>query len=128
MAATKSTLEPLTMFIVIRKDLAQKLNWPIGSIIAQACHASTAMLHLTYDSKNTKDYFFDVDNMHKVILQTKDKASLEKLENVLLQNQVPCKKWVEQPENIPTALATAPLSNRSPEVLGAFRKYCSLYK
>jgi hypothetical protein len=53
---------------------------------------------------------------------------LEKLAEVLSTHQVPFKKWIEQPENIPTALATAPLRGRTTEVLEAFKKHCSLYK
>ncbi|KAI7900791.1 peptidyl-tRNA hydrolase II domain-containing protein [Cokeromyces recurvatus] len=123
-----SALEPLTMFIVVRKDLAKKLQWPAGSVMTQACHAATAILHITREDENTKAYLEDLDNMHKVVLETKNEGSLEKLAEVLQIHNVPFKKWIEQPENIPTALATAPLRSRSPEVLEAFRKCCSLYR
>ncbi|CAO3690662.1 unnamed protein product [Rhizopus stolonifer] len=116
------------MFIVVRKDLAKKLQWPTGSVMTQACHASTAILHITRDDQNTKEYLADLDNMHKVVLETKNENSLEKLAEVLSTHQVPFKKWIEQPENIPTALATAPLRGRTAEVLEAFKKNCSLYR
>ncbi|KAI9478633.1 MAG: peptidyl-tRNA hydrolase II domain-containing protein [Benjaminiella poitrasii] len=123
-----SVLEPLTMFIVVRKDLSKKLQWPAGSIMTQACHAATAILHITREDENTKAYLENLDNMHKVVLETKNEGSLEKLAEVLQTYNVSFKKWIEQPENIPTALATAPLRSRSPEVLEAFKKYCSLYR
>ncbi|KAI8973273.1 peptidyl-tRNA hydrolase II domain-containing protein [Mycotypha africana] len=123
-----AVVEPLTMFIVVRKDLAKKLQWPAGSVMTQACHAATAILHLTREDDNTKEYLNDLDNMHKVVLETKNETSLENLANALAANNISFKKWIEQPENIPTALATAPLKGRSPEVLAAFKKYCSLYR
>lgn len=61
-------------------------------------------------------------------LQTKNEGSLEKLAEALTAHNIPFKKWIEQPENIPTALATAPLASRSPEVLEVFKKTCSLYR
>jgi hypothetical protein len=53
---------------------------------------------------------------------------LEKLATILEKNQVPFHKWIEQPENIPTCIATAPLKERNAEVLEAFKKGCSLYR
>ncbi|KAG0943063.1 hypothetical protein G6F32_007820 [Rhizopus arrhizus] len=112
-AVAAAAAEPLTMFIVVRKDLTKKLQWPAGSVMTQACHAATAILHLTHDDQNTKEYLADLDNMHKVVLETKNENSLEKLAEVLSTHQVPFKKWIEQPENIPTALATAPLRDKA---------------
>lgn len=37
--------------------------------MTQACHAATAILHLTHDDQNTKEYLADLDNMHKVVLE-----------------------------------------------------------
>ncbi|ORE16381.1 hypothetical protein BCV71DRAFT_183527 [Rhizopus microsporus] len=98
------------------------------SVMTQACHAATAILHITREDKNTQEYLADLDNMHKVVLETKNEGSLDKLADVLSQHQIPYKRWIEQPENIPTALATAPLRGRSPEVQEAFKKFCSLYR
>ncbi|KAK4519594.1 Glucosamine-phosphate N-acetyltransferase-like protein [Mucor velutinosus] len=123
-----AVVEPLTMFIVVRKDLAKNLQWSTGSVMTQACHAATAILHITREDENTKEYLSDLDNMRKVVLETKNEGSLEKLATILTEHQVPYKKWIEQPENIPAALATAPLRSRSPEVLEAFKKCCSLYR
>jgi peptidyl-tRNA hydrolase len=57
---------PLVQYIVVRKDLAKTLNWSAGSIIAQACHASSAVLWLHKDDENVQKYLGDVDHMHKV--------------------------------------------------------------
>ncbi|KAG0007049.1 peptidyl-tRNA hydrolase domain-containing protein 1 [Modicella reniformis] len=61
--------DPLTIFIVIRKDLIKTLGWTTGSVIAQACHASTAVLHKTQDLRDTREYLADINNMHKVVLE-----------------------------------------------------------
>ena len=47
----------------------QVLQWPLGALIAQAAHASTAVTHLFYQDPNTQAYLADLDNMHKVVLE-----------------------------------------------------------
>lgn len=58
----------LVQYIVLRKDLWTELHWPLGSVIAQACHASTAALWLSKESAATASYCAPdkLDNMHKV--------------------------------------------------------------
>lgn len=41
--------------------------------MTQACHAATAILHITCEDENTKEYLSDLDNMHKVVLEVKKK-------------------------------------------------------
>ncbi|KAI8340086.1 peptidyl-tRNA hydrolase II domain-containing protein [Chlamydoabsidia padenii] len=120
--------EHLTMYIVVRKDLAKTLKWPTGSVMAQACHAATAILHTTRTEPNTIKYVEDYERMHKVVLETKNDETLKKLAESLETHNIPLYQWTEQPENIPTALATAPIPERSPEVKDLFKKYCSLYR
>ncbi|ORX47491.1 peptidyl-tRNA hydrolase II [Hesseltinella vesiculosa] len=126
--ASAALTEHLTMYIVVRKDLAKTLKWPTGSVITQACHAATAVLHQTSNDDNTKKYLANVEGMHKVVLETKNAETLRSLAESLNTHNVPLYEWIEQPENIPTALATAPLPERSAEVKDAFKKYCSLYR
>lgn len=59
----------IVQYVLIRRDLLKSLMWPVGAVIAQACHACTAAIHLFYDDPNTKDYLKDLDNMHKIILE-----------------------------------------------------------
>lgn len=33
---------PIVQYVVLRKDLWSEKGWPLGSIVAQACHASSA--------------------------------------------------------------------------------------
>lgn len=59
----------IVQYIIVRSDLKSTLNWPLGAIIAQCCHAATAVMHQNYDDDETKEYLKDMDNMHKVVLQ-----------------------------------------------------------
>ena len=60
---------PMVQYVVVRSDLISALKWPIGAVIAQACHAATAVIHLYHDDENTKTYTANLDSMHKVVLQ-----------------------------------------------------------
>ncbi len=57
----------LVQYIAVRGDLAEK--WPMGAIMAQACHAATAVMHVFKDDPNTVQYLSDLDRMHKIILK-----------------------------------------------------------
>lgn len=59
----------IVQYVVVRGDLLRTMNWPTGAIIAQACHACTAVTHLFYDDEHTKSYLADLDRMHKVVLE-----------------------------------------------------------
>ncbi|KAJ1762052.1 hypothetical protein IW142_003226 [Coemansia sp. RSA 564] len=117
--------EARTMFIVIRKDLAKVLQWPLGSVIAQGCHASVAVMQKYRDDERVKTYVDDINSMHKVVLETKNEASLLKMAENLKQNNIPYYLWTEQPENIPTCLATVPVVRSD---LGDALKKCSLMR
>ena len=39
----------LVQYVVVRGDLLRKLGWPVGAVIAQACHACTAATHAFRD-------------------------------------------------------------------------------
>ena len=47
---------PIVQYVVVRSDLMKSLSWPVGALIAQACHASTAVMHLFYDHEDTQNY------------------------------------------------------------------------
>ena len=59
----------LVQYVVLRSDLSRVLQWPLGALIAQAAHASTAVTHIFYEDANTKAYLADLDRMHKVVLE-----------------------------------------------------------
>lgn len=98
----------LVQYIVVRGDLLRGLSWPFGAVIAQACHASSAVMHRHNSDENVKLYLEHLESMHKVVLEIKDEESLRALAGRLSEASVDHHLWVEQPENIPTALACKP--------------------
>ncbi|KAL5290554.1 PTRHD1 family protein [Megaselia abdita] len=98
----------LVQYVIVRSDLMKTLNWPLGALIAQCCHATTAVNHLFKEDPETIEYFGDLENMHKVCLEAKDETELVKISEKLKENDIKFKLWIEQPENIPTCLAVKP--------------------
>lgn len=114
-----SSASTILQYVVVRSDL----GWPLGALIAQACHASSAAIAvaLTSGDEATKTYVDHLDSMHKVVLEAKDEASLKKLEETLRDNSVEHKLWTEQPENIYTCLATKPYAKE--DIQKYFKKF-----
>ncbi|XP_065898064.1 putative peptidyl-tRNA hydrolase PTRHD1 [Dysidea avara] len=98
----------LVQYIALRGDLLRVEKWPIGAIVAQACHASAAVLHQFREDPNTQLYFKNLDNMRKVVVEAKDEAELVGIADALQDDKMDFKLWTEQPENIATCLATKP--------------------
>lgn len=111
----------IVQYIVVRGDLLKEVGWPVGAIIAQACHAVTAVTHLFHDDEYVQTYLKDLDNMHKVVLEATDESSLNKLRDTLNENDIKHKLWIEQPENIPTCLVAKPYPKE--EVQKYFKKF-----
>lgn len=59
----------LIQYVVVRKDLITSLKWPLGAVIAQACHACTAVMYTYHDDPTAKQYTEDLDRMHKCVLE-----------------------------------------------------------
>ena len=59
----------IVQYVIVRGDLIKTLEWPIGAVIAQACHACSAVTHLFHDDPHMQTYLSDLDNMHKVVLE-----------------------------------------------------------
>lgn len=114
-------MSTIVQYVVVRGDLLKELKWPVGAVLAQACHAVTAVTHLFYEDDQTKLYLSDLDNMHKVVLEAPDEQSMVNLKNKLEENSVKHKMWVEQPENIPTCIAVKPYPKE--EVQKYFKKF-----
>ncbi|KAH7983072.1 putative peptidyl-tRNA hydrolase PTRHD1 [Rhipicephalus sanguineus] len=107
-APTSKSGGVLVQYVVVRSDLLTELSWPIGAVIAQACHACTAVMHLFRDDPNTVAYTENVDGMHKVVLAAPTDSKLIALSDALQEANIDHKMWTEQPENIPTCIATKP--------------------
>lgn len=98
----------LVQYIIVRTDLMTSLSWPLGAVVAQACHASSAALQKFYDHEKTQTYLADLDHMHKVILGVSDEVRLATLSEQLEGEGIDFYLWREQPENILTAVALRP--------------------
>ncbi|KAI9190448.1 hypothetical protein H9P43_001882 [Blastocladiella emersonii ATCC 22665] len=120
-------MDPLAMFIVVRRDLIKTLAWPLGSVIAQGSHAATAALWKFRAHPDTEAYAApdNIDRMHKVVYELKNESQLAALAARLEERGIEHYLWREQPENMLTALATRPY--RKSEVGDAFKK-CGLFR
>lgn len=67
--ATGKQAASIVQYVAIRRDLLSVHQWPLGAVIAQACHASTAALHLYRDDPLSQEYLSDLDSMHKVVVE-----------------------------------------------------------
>ena len=78
---------------------------------------------LSRDTEETKAYCEGaaLDSMHKVVLQVKDQGQLLEVRAKLLEAGFKHKLWMEQPENMPTCIATAPADKS--EIGPLFKKY-----
>ena len=98
----------IVQYVIVRSDLMKTLGWPVGALLAQACHATTAAIHQFYEKEDTKNYLKDLDNMHKIVLCVKNEEDLKSLHAKLTEAEIDHKLWIEQPENFPTCLAVRP--------------------
>ncbi|KAK9099812.1 hypothetical protein Scep_023242 [Stephania cephalantha] len=98
----------LVQYVVLRRDLID--SWPLGSIVTQGCHAAVAAIWSYKDDCDTVEYCSpeNIDSMHKVTLEVKGETQILNLSEKLTASRIAHKLWIEQPENIPTCLATKP--------------------
>ncbi|KAH8080152.1 hypothetical protein HD553DRAFT_345066 [Filobasidium floriforme] len=87
----------LTMQVVLRRDLLEKLEWPVGPLMAQAAHAATAVMVKYREHENVKSYEQDLDNMRKAVLQIPDESQLLFLRDALETADIGHYLWTEQP-------------------------------
>lgn len=125
-----STPSSLVMQLIVDSSLFDRQpGWSMGPMMAQAGHATSAIIAKTYTQPNTQSYLSleNLPKMRKIVLKTKKGESLNELSEKLIvarqqqqeqqeqQEQFPDHHlWIEQPENIPTVLAIAP--NNRPSV------------
>ncbi|XP_026641677.1 putative peptidyl-tRNA hydrolase PTRHD1 isoform X2 [Microtus ochrogaster] len=70
MAGSGAEPQILVQYLVLRKDLSQApFSWPTGALVAQACHAATAALHLHREHPHTVAYLRELGRMRKVVLE-----------------------------------------------------------
>ncbi|KAL5715752.1 hypothetical protein ACHQM5_017528 [Ranunculus cassubicifolius] len=100
--------ENVVQYVVLRRDLID--TWPLGSVVTQGCHASVSAIWANKDDVHTVSYCSPnkIDSMHKVTLEVKSETQLLNLSEKLKAGNIAHKLWIEQPENVPTCLATKP--------------------
>ncbi|KAL5074229.1 hypothetical protein RYX36_013213 [Vicia faba] len=98
----------VVQYVVLRRDLID--TWPLGSVVTQGCHASVSAVWSNKDDPVTIDYCSPdkIDSMHKVTLEVKGEPQIKNLSEKLKAGGIIHKLWIEEPENIPTCLATKP--------------------
>ncbi|KAL9809950.1 putative peptidyl-tRNA hydrolase, PTH2, peptidyl-tRNA hydrolase II domain superfamily [Arabidopsis thaliana] len=98
----------VVQYVVLRRDLID--SWPLGSVVTQGCHASVAAIWSFKDDPVTLQYCDPqhIDSMHKVTLEVKGETQMMNLSEKLKLGGISHKLWMEQPENIPTCIATKP--------------------
>ena len=109
--ATMPLPSRVVQYVVVREDLGKALGWSVGSIATQCCHASLKAVWENREDALTAQYLAPgcIDSMHKVVLKCKNETALLTLAASLKDAGVPASLWLEQPENIPTALASKPV-------------------
>ncbi|KAM7078660.1 putative peptidyl-tRNA hydrolase PTRHD1 [Molossus nigricans] len=125
MAAPGAEPQILVQYLVLRKDLSQApFSWPAGALVAQACHAATAALHIHRDHPHTVAYLQELGRMRKVVLEAPDETTLKELAETLRQKNIDHMLWLEQPENVATCLALRPyLKEEVNQYLKKFRLF-----
>ncbi|XP_010422818.1 PREDICTED: putative peptidyl-tRNA hydrolase PTRHD1 [Camelina sativa] len=106
--SAKNPEDVVVQYVVLRRDLID--SWPLGSVVTQGCHASVAAIWSFKDDPVTLQYCDPqhIDSMHKVTLEVKGETQMMNLSEKLKLGGISHKLWMEQPENIPTCIATKP--------------------
>ncbi|KAI8910260.1 peptidyl-tRNA hydrolase II domain-containing protein [Gorgonomyces haynaldii] len=114
--------DPIVMYIVVNKGL-EKLGWNVGTLLAQASHATSKAVWTFRDDPMTVEYFKNMESLRKVTLQAKDDKHLLELSQELHQQGLDHVVWREQPEDLITCLATKPMLKSSAGGLKKLKLY-----
>ena len=122
--------DTIIQYIVIRKDLMDPpYSYAIGSIVSQGSHSSVAVISesiLAQDEITLKYVNPNASSqMHTIVLECPNEKQLLSLKDSLEQAQLKYKLWIEQPENIPTAIALKPYYR---SIVAKFVKKFKLFK
>lgn len=72
MAAPGAAAAALVQYVVLRGDLARPpLSWPLGAVVAQACHAALAAVHTHRQHPDTGAYLEQGGAMRTVVLEVR---------------------------------------------------------
>ncbi len=97
-STTADSERRLVQYIVMRRDLYRELGWPLGSLVAQGCHASVAAVWTSKDDQEVQAYCGpeSLDRMTKVVLEVKGETQLRTLSKKLEDGGIHHKLWIEQ--------------------------------
>ena len=117
-STSKSFSKPIVQYIFVRNDLNQ--DWPQGAIAAQVAHASVAAIIQGLNNQDEATIYYTSST--QLNYMTKNVYKVNNVEELnTIKEQWDTKfgsksyyMWIEQPENIPTALATVPLERTNP--------------
>ncbi|AFZ81243.1 hypothetical protein BEWA_006520 [Theileria equi strain WA] len=102
----------LVQYVLMRDDLETNGKpWNRGSLIAQACHACISAVSVYSTDPNVIRYISpeNLPVMRTVVLSVASETELNSYHSLLLSHGVNNHLFTEQPENIITCLATAPV-------------------
>ena len=98
--------DAIVQYLLLRADL--KKQYSLGALVAQGAHASVAAIEQHRDLPSTQAYLADLSSMHKIVLAAQSAAEVERVAAALAAAALGHRVWLEQPEAVVTALATAP--------------------
>jgi peptidyl-tRNA hydrolase len=121
------TSNKIIQYVVMRKDLIDSkwTSFSIGANISQACHAATAAIHRFHSLEFTQEFLQDMDNMTVCVLSVESEDELQILSSNLSVAGIAYHLWIEKPEMVATALATAPMPKG---VVGGFFTHLKLLR
>ena len=96
----------LVHYVILRGDL----GWKTGALATQAVHASNECLFkfLHQDDDSVKKFLEAGSNMRVILKQAPTISAFNSLSTSLTELHLDHIVWVEQPENIPVAIAIKP--------------------
>lgn len=110
----------ITQYIVLRNDL----QWGVGALAAQVAHASVAAIHTFRDHPDVVAYLSIISTMHKVVLAANEQQMMQ-LRDKLCTDKIDHFAWMEQPENLLTAIGLRPCPK---ELVRRYLKHLHLMK
>lgn len=80
----------------------------VSHIAAQGAHASVAAISQSLDQADTQSYLNELETMHKVVLKAESEEQVQQLVQRLSAAGIRHYAWIERPEDILAAVASAP--------------------
>ena len=103
----------ILQYVIVRKDILPTKKssqaFTMGACMAQACHAVTAAIVRNLSARETQQYIEGLEDMTVCVLGVDTADELLSVSSQLAEHRIPYHLWIEKPEKIPTALATAPM-------------------